>query len=175
MVESNAFKEYQNKLLRRYDKKHWKIRNSWGSKHTHRSVNKNHILKSVDECTFLAIVRNIHKSLAEELAKGTPICLPYLGTFYIVNKRTVTYKKDNKIKTTKMIDWKATHQLWFTDKEAESEKILLRKNNSSYYHITWERGAFNNCSAFRFRACRDLKAKLKSNIRNDINILTYGK
>lgn len=175
MVESNAFREYQNKLLRRYDKKQWKIRNSWGSKYIHRSVDKKHILKSVDECTFMAIVRNINKSLADELAKGTPICLPYLGTLYIVKKNTRTFRKNNRIITTKAIDWKATHQYWFTDKEAEREKILIRKNVSSYYHITWERGAFNNCSAFRFRACRDLKAKLKSNINNDINILIYEK
>lgn len=172
-ADNEDFKEYQNKLLKRYSKKNFSIKNSWGSKYIYRSVPKKHILKSVDENTFLDIIRQVNLSLADELAKGTLIKLPHLGEFYITSNAAYYKIEDNKVKTNRRINWLATHRLWYEDKEAEKDKILVRFTTNNRYHIVWERGAFNNCYFFRFSPTRALKIKLKQNIEDNISIITY--
>lgn len=175
MVDNTeTFDEYRTRILRRScNDRHFNIKNSWGSKYIYRSVPKNHIFKQFDEATLSAIIRGINNILVDDLAKGIPVSIPHLGTFYVTVKESFYYKKDGKLHTNRKIDWEATHRLWYEDKDAEKNKILLRNKCDNIYHLTWDRGFFNNCKFYKFRAHRSLKAKLKDNIRNNINILTY--
>lgn len=173
MEDNETFDEYRTRILKRNCKnKNFIIKNSWGSKYIYRSVSKNHIFKEFNESTLSAIIRGVNELLAVDLAKGTPVSLPHIGTFYINLPDSYYYRKNGKLHTNKYVNWKATHKLWYEDKEAEKEKILLRVNNR-VYHITWDRGVFNNNGFYKFRAHRSLKAKLKDNIKNNVDILTF--
>lgn len=174
-MEEIDFIEYQNQLLKRYSKKKGKIRNSWGSKYIHRSIDKNHIIKKVNETTFLHIIRTINEYLSEELASGTPIRLPYIGTFYIAKKEKLYHVHNDVIYNDRKINWLATHKLWFVDKEAEKEKTLVRYTDKTIYQIIWEKTFFTNRSSYKFRACRALQAKLKQNLKNNIEVFAYDR
>lgn len=172
--KTETFDEYRTRILRRScDNRHFDIKNSWGSKYIYRSVPKDHIFKKYNEHILSTIIRSIHEILSDDLAKGIPISLPNLGTFYITAPELYYYRKDGKLHTNRNIDWFATHKLWYEDKEAAEEKILIRYNNKENFHITWDRGKFHNCKFYKFRAHRSLKAKLKENIKNEVNIFTY--
>lgn len=172
--KTETFDEYRTRLLRRScNNRHFNIKNSWGSKYIYRSVPKDHIFKKYNEHTLSAIIRGIHEILSDDLAKGIPVSLPNLGTFYITKPETYYYRRDGILHTNKKINWLATHKLWYEDKEAEKEGLVIRYNNSEDLHITWDRGLFKNCKFYKFRAHRSLKAKLKENIKNEVNILTY--
>jgi len=172
---AETFDEYRTRILRRScSDRHFNIKNSWGSKYIYRSVPRNHIFRKYNEATLSNIIRGINDLLSDDLAKGIPIQLPYLGTFYILSLKCFYYKKEGKVYTNRKIDWAATHKLWYEDEAAEKEKFLLRVKNDISYHLTWDRGIFTNCTFYKFRAHRSLKAKLKNNIKNDVNILAYS-
>ena len=172
---TETFDEYRTRILRRStNNRHFNIKNSWGSKYIYRSVPQDHIFREFNESVLSAIIRGINELLSDELAKGIPVSLPHIGTFYISNKEYYYYKRKNgQVVTNKKIDWYATHKLWYEDKEAEQKKILVRYKSRENYHLTWDRGIFNNCRFYKFRAHRSMKAKLRKNIMNDVNILAY--
>lgn len=174
-IREESFDEYRTRILKRNCKtRHIPINYSWGSKYIYRSVDKNHIIKSIDECTFLSIIRDINNLLADKLALGNAISIPHLGTFYITSPKVYsTITKDNKFRNYRKIDWYATNKLWYEDPEAEKEKILIKNKQDNSYYIVWNRGRFINCTFFKFRANRSLKAKLKNNINNNVNFCIY--
>jgi len=178
MEESNlSFDEYRNRLLKRNSKtKNFRIKNSWGSKYIHRSVDKNHILKKVSECDFLHIVRTINNYLVDELLEGKAITIPYLGIFYVNNRELRTFvTKDNRIVTQKPVDWYSTHKLWYTDEEARKEKTIIRFTDNYGYNVVWIKGKFKNKVFFKFTPVRALKLRIIEQAKNNKDLFIYGK
>lgn len=152
-----------------------KIRNSLGVYDGYKWYRKNkpddkkYILS---ESQYFAIIRQINNLLADEIAKGNDIRLPYrMGTLEIRKyEKTVRIDEEGKVVTNLPIDWDSTLKLWYEDKEAYKNKILLRLDEREMYKIVWnkENLNFNNKVFYELVYNRDLKRKLKHNIKEGI-------
>lgn len=169
-----SFDEFRTRLLKKNSKKHFKIKNSWGSKFIYRSVDKNHPIKQVSECDFLHIIRTVNNYLVNDIINGKAVFIPNIGTIYIKKRRLKTFVKDNKITTQKKVDWNSTHKLWYTDEQARKEKLLIRFTNDYAYEVKWFQSVFNNRKFFKFVPMRALKIKIKEQVLNNKEIYIYG-
>ena len=127
---------------------------------------KNYILS---ESQYFAIVRQINNLLADELSEGRDITLPKrMGTIelrkYDTNVRLDEY---GNLKTTMPIDWNGTLELWYNDEESKINKTLLRQEVKEVYRIYYNKANanYNNKSFYEFKCNKDLRQRLKQNIK----------
>lgn len=152
-----------------------KIRNSLGIYNGFKYYRKN---KPADkkyiltESQYFAITRLINNLLVEEIAKGNEVKLPHrMGTIEIRKyEKSVKIGDDGEVKTNLPIDWDNTLKLWYEDEEAYKDKTLLRLDEQEIYKIIWnkENANFNNRSFYELVFNRDLKLRLKHNIKEGI-------
>lgn len=152
-----------------------KIRNSLGIYdgfkyyRKNKPANKKYILT---ESQYFAITRLINNLLVEEIAKGNEVKLPHrMGTIEIRKyEKSVKIGDDGEVKTNLPIDWDNTLKLWYEDEEAYKDKTLLRLDEQELYKIVWNKGNvnFNNRTFYEWVFNRDLKLRLKHNIRKGI-------
>lgn len=107
-----------------------KVRNSLGVYDVYKMIRKHHwynIGRPVTEKEFYRIIRGINKYLAEEIAQGNTVKFPQnMGKLELRKYEVGVRLKDGKLKNTYPIDWNETYHLWYEDKDAERQKILLR-------------------------------------------------
>lgn len=152
-----------------------KIRNSLGIYNGFKYYRKN---KPADkkyiltESQYFAITRLINNLLVEEIAKGNEVKLPHrMGTIEIRKyEKSVKIGDDGEVKTNLPIDWDNTLKLWYEDEEAYKDKTLLRLDEQEIYKIVWnkENVNFNNRAFYELVFNRDLKLRLKHNIKEGI-------
>lgn len=75
--------------------------------------------------------------------------------------------KDGKIKTNLPVDWDRTLQLWSEDKESFEAKTLVKVEEKELFRVFYNRMNcnYNNCSFYEFRINRDIKKRLKQQIK----------
>lgn len=148
-----------------------KIRNSFGVYDCYKYIMKNkwfNIGKRVTEHEFYTIVRSVNKLLAEYLAEGESILLPYkMGLLEIRRQERGTSFKDGKLKVTYPVNWNGTLELWENDEEARNEKILVRHENSCIFRIIYNKypAVYENKTFYEFAVNRGIRIKLKENIQ----------
>ena len=158
------------KTLHREGKKHFKVRNSWGMFDAFRLTRKNgwySIGHSVKREIYFAIIRRINKLLAHEIACGREVVFPCRMGYIELNKRADCAKMVNgKLKVTYPVDWRKTLELWYNDKEAEKNKVLIRKEQPFTYKTKYNnfRATYNNKAFYSFTLNRYIKLALKDNI-----------
>lgn len=119
---------------------------------------------------YLKIMRQINNKLRDKFSQGSiDLIFPAnMGRLEIM-KIPITKKiVDGKLKTNACIDWNKTLELWFDDKEAFENKQVVRSTNNSSFKIKYNRnkGEYINKFYVEFNPNRELKNKLKKNIRD---------
>ena len=78
--------------------------------------------------------------------------------------------ENGNVKTNLPIDWDSTLKLWYEDEESYKNKTLLRLDEHEIYKVLYnqENANFNNRSFYEFVFNKDLKLRLKHNIKQGI-------
>ena len=81
--------------------------------------------------------------------------------------RNVSLDEHGNLKTNLPIDWDSTLELWYNDEESRINKTLLRYDSVEIFRIYYNKSKanYNNKSFYEFKCNKDLKQRLKQNIR----------
>lgn len=151
-----------------------KITGSLGSYDAYKYIRRNKwfdIGRPLKEGEFYKIIREVNSLLAEELIKGNQINLPHrLGTLEIRKRPTRVAIVEGKLVTNLPIDWDATLQLWYEDKEAYNNKTLVRIENEEVFKVYYNKkeANYNNKSFYDFKPNREIKRSLTKSAREGI-------
>lgn len=160
-------KDFKTSIKRSNTKKEHKITSSLGMREAFRYYTKKS--KSLNEKEFRRVIRYINSILQESLVSGEDINLPCrMGRLELRKFKTSVSFRDGKMITNLPIDWDETLNLWYEDRESFKEKRKVRMEVSEVFRVYYKKSTanYNNKSFFTFRANRDLKQKLKTNIIN---------
>jgi hypothetical protein len=119
---------------------------------------------------FARILRECNKALMEELMVGAEdYTLPCgLGRISFRKRKNKAYVSNGGIKSTALIDWKKTMELWQSDPQAKRNKVLLRYTNMNTARYSFRIAMFNrlfkNKEYFAFRFKRGFKRKFSERI-----------
>lgn len=124
-------------------------------------VNKKY---KVDKPTYLLILGKVIDEFTGILCNGDEVNLPY-GLGKIIpqyNTSEIYIGKDSKLKNIGRVDWVSTYKLWYQDKEARENKILIRHTNKKRTLFRWEKrhSRFANRSFYTFSFSRAIRREL---------------
>lgn len=167
--------EFKRRVRKATEHRKHKIRNSLGVYDGYKYYRKNkpkgkeYILS---ESQYFSIIRQVNNILADEIAKGNEVKLPYrMGTIEVRKyEKSVKIDKDGKVVTNLPVDWDGTLKLWYEDEEAFKNRTLLRLDEQEIYKIVYNKvnANFNNRSFYEIVFNKDLRLKLKHNIKQGI-------
>lgn len=149
-----------------------KVSGSFGVYDSYKSVRKGkwrEIGHPVSEHDFYAVIRTVNNFLAEALSLGEDIQLPHrMGRLEIRKRQATIDIKDGKVIANLPVDWDRTLKLWEEDEDAYKERALVKMEEKEIFQVYYNRGKANyvNKGFFAFLPNRELKKKLKANIKN---------
>jgi hypothetical protein len=167
-------KLFMEEVLRLHDSRNHKVTGSLGVYDAYKYIRKNKwfdIGRPLKEGEFYKIIRGVNNLLAAELIKGNQINLPHrLGTLEIRKRPTRVAIVEGKLVTNLPIDWDATLQLWYEDKEAYNNKTLVRIENEEVFKVYYNKkeANYNNKSFYDFKPNREIKRSLTKSAREGI-------
>lgn len=172
-VVDKEYQEFIGDIKRARDNREHKVRNSYGVYDGFKYYRKNRPKEKeyvLTESQYFSIIRKINEHLGDLLVTGNDVLLPHrLGRLEIrkYNSNITIDEKSNKIKTNLPIDWDKTLRLWFEDKECFKDKVLVRVEEKEIYKVYYNKviAEYNNKSFYEFNVNRDLKKRLKQNIK----------
>lgn len=176
-----AWQEFRNNAINNvkgYRK--FKVSGSWGIYDAYKLIRKHKwfdIGRPLKEKEFYDIIRQMNNRFADEIAKGNTVTFPSkMGRLELRKEKRGVYFQDGKMKVTYPVDWHATLKLWFEDKEAREQKLLIRRNSKCVYRVQFNKhdATFNNKIFYDFTLNRYIKQKLKHNINNGLIDSVYG-
>ena len=105
--------------------------------------------------------------LVDELCRTGHITLPFrMGEIQAFKKTPKSYIYNNKVVTTKSIDWDKTLEMWYNDPEAHKNKTLIyRDADSVFIRYIKNQAIYKNKYFYDFTVCKDARIK----IRNSFN------
>lgn len=148
-----------------------KVHNSYGIYDGYKFYRKNKPKDSkyiLTESQYFAITRKINTLLADALSKGEDIILPFrLGRIEVRKYESKITWDGKRIKSNLPIDWDKTLKLWYEDESSYKNKTLIRIEEKEIYKIFYNRNLadYTNKSFYQFNFNRELKKKLKYNIK----------
>lgn len=163
--------DFLSKIKKVKEHRTHKIKNSYGiydGFKYYRKIRPKESKYVLNESQYFTIFRKINKLLIDNLIKGEDINLPYrLGRIELRKHNAKITIDGNKVKTNLPIDWHKTLKLWYEDEESFKNKTLVKVEEKEIYKIYYNRTVanFNNKSFYQFNFNRDLKKKLKFNIK----------
>ena len=163
--------EFRRRILKVNGPRKHKINNSFGVYNAYKLIRKNKwfdIGRPVSEHDFYSIIRTVNNLLADFLSKGHDVNLPcQMGRLEIRKYDAKITLQEGKIVTNLPIDWDRTLKLWSEDEEAYKERTLIKREEKEIFKVYYNRGKANytNKSFFAFDINRELKKKLKKNIK----------
>lgn len=163
--------EFRRKVLKVDGPRKHKIRNSIGVYQIYKLIRKNkwfNIGKPISEHDFYSIIRTVNNQLADLLSKGHDVNLPcQMGRLEIRKYDAKITIREGKIVTNLPIDWDKTLKLWSEDEEAYQKRTLIKREEKEIFKVYYNRGKANytNKSFFAFDVNRELKKKLKKNVK----------
>lgn len=167
--------EFKKRVRKATEHREHKIRNSLGVYDGYKYYRKNKPKEKkyiLSESQYFSIIRQINNLLANEIVKGNEVKLPHrMGTIEIRKyEKSIKIDKDGKVITNLPIDWDNTLKLWYEDEEAFRNKTLLRLDEQEIYKIVYNKEDvnFNNRSFYELVFNKDLRLKLKHNIKQGI-------
>lgn len=122
----------------------------------------------LNESQYFSIIREINKLLADLLSRGEDVVLPCrLGRLEIRKYKANIVLEGNKIKTNLPIDWDRTLKLWYEDEESYKNKTLIKVEEKEIFKVYYNKNLanFSHKSFYTFHVNRDIKRKLKHNIK----------
>ena len=170
----NSYKDFKSSILHLQDKRTHKVTNSLGVYDAYKYIRKNKwfdIGRPITEHEFYQIVRRINSLLAIHLSNGEDVPLPLrMGQLELRKRKSLPIiNSKGELKVTYAIDWDKTIQLWYEDKEAFDNKTLVRIPEKNIFRVRYnkEYANYNNKSFMEFQVNRDVKLRLKHNIKNN--------
>ncbi len=166
-----SFKEFTDKVCKRYTKKDFKVKGSWGIYDSYKLVRKHgwyDIGKPLYESEYFGIVRKVNDLLADEIANGNTVVFPHAMGKLELNKFPVGVKIVNgKLKNTYPISWYKTLKLWYEDEEAYKNKILIRKEDDYAYAVRYKKfnAFYTNMCFYEFAVNRFIKNAIRKNVK----------
>lgn len=163
--------EFRRKVLKIDGPRKHKINNSFGVYDAYKHIRKNgwfDIGGPVSEHQFYKIIRTVNNQLAELLSLGHDINLPCnLGRLEVRKYDAKVTLQGDKVVTNLPIDWDRTLKLWSEDEDAYQKRTLIKIEEKEIFKVYYNRGKANytNKSFFAFDVNRELKKKLKKNIK----------
>lgn len=163
--------EFRKKILKVNGPRQHKISNSIGVYDIYKYIRKNkwfNIGKPVSEHDFYSIIRTVNNTLADLLSKGHDVLLPCnMGRLEIRKYDARIALQGDKVITNLPIDWDRTLKLWSEDEDAYQNRTLIKREEKEIFKVYYNRGKANytNKSFFAFDVNRELKKKLKKNIK----------
>lgn len=163
--------EFRRKVLKIDEPRRHKIRNSWGVYQAYKWIRKNKWLDiggPVSEHQFYSIIRTVNNQLAELLSLGHDINLPCnMGRLEVRKYDAKVTLQGDRVVTNLPVDWDKTLKLWSEDEEAYQKRTLVKREEKEIFKVYYNRGKANytNKSFFAFDVNRELKKKLKKNIK----------
>lgn len=142
------------------------INNSWGVYDYYKYYRKNKPEGSkwvLTESQYFSIFRRVNELLTDSLIKTGELEFPFrMGKLVVMKRRNRTYIDSNGTKREKRpIDWNRTFELWYDDKEAYRDKILLYHEQDTMCFIKYNKNEaiYKNKFYYDFRPNRDLKRR----------------
>lgn len=167
--------EFKRRVRKASMPREYKIRNSLGVYDGYKYYRKNkpddrkYVLS---ESQYFAIIRQINNLLVDDIVMGIEVKLPYrMGTIEVRKyEKSLKIGENGQVKTNLPIDWDNTLKLWYKDEESYKNKTLLRLDEQEIYKVLYnkENINFNNRSFYEFVFNKDLKLRLKHNIKQGI-------
>ena len=160
------FKDFKNNIVKANTHKVFTVTNSYGIRQAWRYLVKD---KKIDQSTisehkFNEVIKEMHKAFVEYILKGHDIKLPHgMGTLEIRKTVHSPRYKGNKLINPYPIDWNNTLKLWYQDKEAFENKILIRLENKTVFRILYNKknAQYKNQVYYKFTPARSFKLLLK--------------
>jgi len=121
---------------------------------------------------FACIIRACNAALVEELIEyAEDYTLPYsLGRISFRKRKNKAYISKDGIKSTALVDWKKTMELWATNPQAKRTKVRIKYSNMATgrysFRISMFKRLFKNKEYFAFRFKRGLKRKFAARINS---------
>lgn len=168
------YNEFIKEIKKVNKKRNYQITNSWGVYDGYKYYRKTkpkeaeYILKEVQ---YFAIIRKVNNILFDLLANGEDITFPCRMGKLELRKHKPKIKLDgNKVKINTPIDWNRTLKFWYEDKESFKNKIILKMEEKEIFKVHYNKNVANypNKLFYQFKVNRDLKLKIKENIKENI-------
>ncbi len=167
--------EFKKRIRKVSQPREYKVRNSLGVYDAYKYYRKNKPDSKeyvLTESQYFAIIRKINLLLADELLLGEDIRLPKsMGTIELRKFETgAKIGKDGKLHVNLPIDWDKTLKLWYEDQGAYKDKVLVKMEEKESFKIYYNResATYNNKSYYEFMPNRDLKIRVKQNIKKGV-------
>lgn len=163
--------QFRRQLLKVNGPRKHKITNSFGVYDAYKYIRKNKWLNldtPITEHDFYSIIRTVNNYLADLLSKGHDITFPNrMGRLEIRKYDANISIVNGKVVNNLPIDWDRTLKLWSEDEEAYQKRTLIKMEEKEIFKIFYNRGKanYNNKGFFALRVNRELKKKLKKNIK----------
>lgn len=169
------FIEFRKRVRKSTEHRKHKIRNSLGVYDAYKWIRKNKWLdigKSLKEHEFYSIIREINNLASKEISMGKEFKLPYrMGNIELRKyEKSIRIDNNGKLITNLPVDWDKTLKLWYEDNEAYLNKTLIRIEEDEIYKIIYNKNNanYNNRSFYEFIFNKDLKNRLKQNIKKGL-------
>lgn len=163
--------EFINNIKKVQDFREHKITGSLGVYDAYKWIRKNKWLdigRPLLEKEFYSIIRTINNYLAEELIKGNDVIFPKkMGKLELRKRKSRISIVDGKIKSNLPIDWDKTLKLWYEDEESYNNKTLIKMEEKEIFEVRYDKtkANFQNKTFYQFKVNRDIKLKLKQQIK----------
>lgn len=152
-------------------KRHYAVTHSFGVYDAYKKARKHgwyDIGRPVTEKEFYAIVRGVNLLLAKEIAMGKSVVFPErMGRLELRKNQAGVSIVDGKLRNTYPIDWNKTLNLWYEDKQAYHDKLLIRDPQSVIFHVKYCKyeATYENKTFYKFALNTKIKQGLKENIK----------
>ena len=166
-----GFLGFINSIKRVNEPRAHKVKNSYGVYDGFKYYRKNRPKEHkyvLTESQYFSIIRRVNELLGEALINGEDVTLPHrLGRLEIRKYEARITTNGKKVRTNLPIDWDRTLKLWYEDEEAYKNKTLIKIEEKEIYKIFYNRNLadYTNKSFYQFNFNRELKKKLKYNIK----------
>lgn len=167
-----SFEDFKRDALKLNEPREHKVTGSLGVYDAYKYLRKNkwfNIGRPLKEHEFYSIIRKVNECLADALLKGYDINLPHrMGRIEVKKYEARITLEGDTVKTNLPIDWDRTLKLWYEDEEAYKNKTLIKMEEKEIFKVCYNRAKadFNNKSFYQFDINRDLKRRLKQQIKN---------
>lgn len=176
------YADFIKKLKKVSEKRKHKILNSHGVREAflyYRKVRPKESKFVLADIEYFKIIRTVNNKLKDQLLQGNDVTLPErMGKLEVRKTNRGISLSNGKVKCSYPINWDKTLKLWYEDEEAYNDRVLVREESKDVYLIYYNKynANYNNKSYYQFSTNRDLKVKLKEQIKNNkIDAYLYGK
>ena len=170
-VEDMTYEEFKFNVQHLNSLRIHKVKNSYGVYDGFKYYRKNRPKEHkyvLTESQYFSIIRRVNELLGEALINGEDVTLPYrLGRLEVRKYEARITTDGKKVRTNLPIDWDRTLKLWYEDKESYKNKTLIKVEEKEIYKVYYNKNVaeFTNKAFYQFDVNRELKRRLKQNIK----------